>query len=90
MVTAIGEAFQRAKARGSSDDVYHSMQLNRYRVSVLPLVRFLQKNDKDYHPGAWFAGSKWFKSTYALGFKNLVGLVQTQVDGFDWESWYRP
>lgn len=59
----------------------NSMKLPRNRVSMLPSVRFLQKNDKDYHPGAWFTGSKWFKSTRlicALGFNNLVGLVQTQ------------
>lgn len=80
MVTAIGEAFQRAKARGSSDDVYHYMSLPSNR-SMLPLVRHLQKNDKYFHPGAWFAGSKWFKSIYALGFRNLVGLVQTQKRG---------
>lgn len=91
MVTAIGAAFQRAKARGTEDEVYHYMTLPRNRASKLPLVRFLQKKDsKDYHPGTWFEESKYFKTTYALGFKNRVELVEAQVDGFDWGSWYQP
>lgn len=57
MVIAIGEAFQRAKSRGSSDGVHHYMCLPSNR-SMLPLVRHLQKNDKDYRPGIWFTGSK--------------------------------
>lgn len=46
---------------------------------MLPLVRYLQKNDKDYRPGTWFTGSKWFKSTYTLGFRNLVGVMVRYV-----------
>lgn len=90
MSTAIGEAFQRARVRGPSDHVINYMSLSRNRASRLSLVRFLQKNDgDDYTSGAWFTSSKYFEAKNPLGFKNLVALVQVQVEEFEWESWYQ-
>lgn len=91
MSTAIGEAFQRAEVRGPSDHVFNYMSLPRNRTTRLSLVRFFQKYDgDDYTPGAWFTSSKYFKAKSLLGFKNLVALVQVQVEDFEWESWYQP
>lgn len=46
MVDAIGEAFQRAKARGVKYEVYHYMDLSSNLESVLPMVRFLHRTTK--------------------------------------------
>lgn len=61
------------------DKVYHYMDLSSNLKSVLPIVRFLQKNDEDYHPGAWFAVSDYFTVRNQSTFKKLLVLVQTQV-----------
>ncbi|CAM9747917.1 unnamed protein product, partial [Ectocarpus fasciculatus] len=39
MVDAIGAAFQRAKARGKEDKVYHYMDLPSNRRTMMPMVR---------------------------------------------------
>lgn len=88
MVEAIGMAYQRAKARGPADCVNHYMSLPRNYSSRLSLVRFLQKNDKEYQPGEWFIESGLIDvanpSTINKGFDS----VQRDVDGFEWVSWH--
>lgn len=85
MVTAIGKAFQRAKARGSKYRVFHSMTLPTNKFSTLSMVRFLQKEDPaDYRPGVWFDGSKFAKIQNPSSFNKLMKLVEEQVDAFKW------
>ncbi|CAB1121309.1 unnamed protein product [Ectocarpus sp. CCAP 1310/34] len=88
MVTAIGDAFRRAKARGSKDPVYHYMTLPRNQASLWSLVRKLRKLDAvDYRPGAWFKGSGFAKMTDGKPIEKLIMRVEDQVPDFKWTSW---
>ena len=91
MVKAIGEAFQRAKLRtevsGKRDGVHHYMALPSNQASRFYLVRYLVKNDAEFAPGAWYVNSKHSTAKGSVAFDNLVGLVQDQVEGFQWSSW---
>ena len=91
MVKAIGEAFQRAKLRtevsGKRDGVHHYMALPSNQASRFYLVRYLVKNDAEFAPGAWYVNSKHSTAKGSVAFDKLVGLVQDQVEGFQWSSW---
>ena len=87
MVTAIGEAFKQARDRGPEYPVYHHLILPRFRSGRLALVKWLRKNDKEYHPGVWFEGTKHATAIGLKTFDDLVELVEKQEDGFKWESW---
>ncbi|CAM9291386.1 unnamed protein product [Ectocarpus fasciculatus] len=91
MVKAIGEAFQRAKVRteisGKRDAVHHYMALPSNQASRFYLVRYLVKNDAEFAPGVWYANSKHSTAKGSVAFDKLVGLVQDQVEGFQWSSW---
>lgn len=51
MVAAIGEAYQRAKTRGSGDSVYHYMSLPRNYSSRLSMVTKLQESRRGLPTG---------------------------------------
>lgn len=88
MVSAIGDAFQRAKARGEKDKVYYYMDLPSSRAIMLPMVRFLQKNDGAFQPGTPFVGHpKFFKIKNESTFRGLVERVEAQEPEFRWKSW---
>lgn len=88
MVEAIGEAYRRAQIRGPEDPVYLYMKLPRYRHSTLSMVRFLQKNDDEFRPGAWFVKSKYVTVQNPTTFNKVIDRVEQQVNGFKWASWY--
>ena len=51
MMSAIEDAFKRAKGRGTEHKVYHKMNLPSNRATMLPMVRYLQKSDGAFQPG---------------------------------------
>lgn len=87
MRDAVRAAFERATARGSKDPLLVYMAGKRQRTSKLALVRFLQKTDPEYQPGTWFEGSKYFTHKGLEGFRDLVDLVQSQLEDFEWGAW---
>lgn len=87
MVDAIGAAFQRAKARGKEDKVYHYMDLPSNRRTMMPMVRTLQKKDEAFQPGTWFEKSLFFKIKNQSTFKGLIERAEAHDPTFKWESW---
>ena len=89
-VKAIGAAFQRAKlsteVSGKRDGVHHYMALPSNQASRFSLVRYFVTNDAEFAPGAWYVNGKHSTAKGSVAFDKLVGLVQDQVEGFQWSS----
>lgn len=90
LVQAIKEAWKRAKdkeERGEENTVYTKMDGDRLRSAGLALVRFLEKKDSEFKPGAWYKNSKFLTIINFDNFERKIQEVQKQVDGFIWVSW---
>lgn len=86
LARAVGEAWKRAKKRGTGDKVYKKLNGRMWKATLF-LVRYLLDEDDDFQPGGWYTSSKFAKIKSPGSFDTKIRAVGGKVEGWAWESW---